>query len=78
MEYIITFWPENNEPLALKNKPVTAREKNLAVIMYPTIAAFPVNSQLRIENVRNSNHLDMLVKKPAKNNFLNDLNFQIS
>ena len=25
-----------------------------------------------IEKVRNSNHLEILVKKPAKNNFLND------
>tara|TARA_X000001036_G_scaffold29820_1_gene24571 strand:- start:288 stop:425 length:138 start_codon:yes stop_codon:yes gene_type:complete len=42
------------------------------------MAVFPVNSQLSIENVKNSNHLDMLVKKPAKNNFLKDENFQIS
>jgi hypothetical protein len=42
------------------------------------MAALPVSSQLIIEKVRNSNHLEILVKKPAKNNFLNDGYFQIS
>ena len=74
----MTFWPENRDPFALKYRPVIANDKNLAVIIYPTMAVFPVNSQLSIENVKNSNHLDMLVKKPAKNNFLKDENFQIS
>ena len=72
------FWPENRDPFALKYRPVIANDKNLVVIIYPTMAVFPVNSQLSIENVKNSNHLDMLVKKPAKNNFLKDVNFQIS
>ena len=72
------FWPEYRDPFALKYRPVKASDKNLAVIMQPTMAVLPVNSQLSIENVKNSNHLDMLVKKPAKNNFLKDENFQIS
>ena len=63
---IITLLPENIVPVKLKNKPVKANEKRRKVINKPTIEASLVKFHAMIEKDSTSNHLAILLIKPAK------------
>ena len=75
---ITTFFLTTNAPAKLKVKPVAATPSSLIIIKIAAIEAFPVSFHAMTENKKISNHRATLVRKPARNNIVKGLNFQIS
>ena len=72
-----TFFLTTNAPAKLKVNPVAATPSNLIIINIAAIEAFPVRFHAITENKKTSNHRATLVRKPARNNIVKVLDFQI-
>ena len=72
-----TFFLTTNAPAKLKVTPVAATPSNLIIIKSAAIEAFPVSFHAITENKKTSNHRATLVRKPARNNIVKVLDFQI-
>ena len=72
-----TFFLTTNAPAKLKVNPVAATPSNLTIIKIAATEAFPVSFHAITENKKTSNHLAILVRKPARNNIVKVLDFQI-
>ena len=78
VEITITTWPDTSEPMAKKIIPAKPTKSNLQVTKEAARLAFPVYCQAIKENTNTSNHLAILVRKPATKRSRNVLKYQIS
>ena len=78
VEIIITTCPDTSGLMKKKMIPATPTRSNRQVTKSAAKLASPVYFQAISENAKTSNHLAILVSRPATNRSLNVLKYQIS
>ena len=78
VEITIMTRPDTSEPMAKKTIPAKPTKSNLHVTKDAARLALPVYCQAIRENTNTSNHLAILVRKPATKRSRNVLKYQIS
>ena len=77
VEIIIMTWPDTRELMAKKTIPAKPTKSNRQVTKNAARLASPVYCQAISENANTSNHLAILVSRPATNRSRNVLKYQI-